>query len=168
MKQFLFAFLILFAANSSRAQSIGAAIVNSTGSTNTQNDIIFEWSVGEMALVETMTAGKGSITNGLLQPVPSAQIITNGFTILPNNILTANADGKNDTWVIKYLERYPDNEVTVIDRAGRVVFKAKNYQNNWTGDLSGSPLAEDTYYYIIKLKKDGQDGLIKGFITILN
>lgn len=167
-KHLLFILLIIFTAAGSRAQSIGPAIVNASGNTFAQDDMIYEWSIGELALVETMINGSGSITNGLLQPVLPTQIITDGFLLFPNNILTANGDGKNDTWVIKDLERFPDNEVTVFDRAGRVVFTAKNYQNDWTGNLTGLPLAEDTYYYIIKLKKGGQDGLIKGFISIIN
>ncbi len=160
--------LILSTAEISLAQNIEPAIINTTGGAYTQGGITYEWSVGELALVETMINSKASITNGLLQPLLPSQTLTDGFLIFPNNILTANGDGKNDTWIIKDIEKYPDNEVTVFDRAGRIVFQSKNYQNTWTGDLSGQPLAEDTYYYIIKLKKGGQNGLLKGFITILN
>lgn len=168
LSYFLCFFLIAFFVQNSRAQDIGPATVNAAGNTYTQNDIIYEWSIGEIALVETMISSKGSITNGLLQPVLSGQITTERLFIVPANILTANGDGKNDTWVIKDLDKYPDNEVTVFDRAGRIVFIAKNYQNDWTGTLSGHPLAEDAYYYIIKIKKAGKEDLTKGFITILN
>ena len=160
--------LMLLTAAGSRAQSIGPAIFNATGNSFAQDDMIYEWSIGELALVETMINAKGSITNGLLQPVLPTQIITNGFLLFPNNILTANGDGKNDAWFIKDLDRFPDNEVRVFDRAGRLVFTAKNYQNDWTGNLSGFPLNEDTYYYVITLKKDGKDGVVKGFISIIN
>lgn len=121
-----------------------------------------------MALVETMINSKVTVTNGLLQPVVNSQVITAGFVVNASNVLTPNGDGKNDTWVVKDLDRYPDNEVTVFDRAGRIVFQTKNYQNDWAGKLGGTVLSEDTYYYIIRIKKDGQVGNIKGFITILN
>ena len=160
--------LMLLTAAGSRAQSIGPAIFNATGNTFAQDDMIYEWSIGELALVETMINASGSITNGLLQPVLPTQIITDGFLLSPNNILTANGDGKNDAWVIKDLDRFPDNEVRVFDRAGRLVFNAKNYQNDWTGNLSGFPLSEDTYYYIITLRKDGKEEVVKGFISIIN
>jgi gliding motility-associated-like protein len=160
--------LVTLTAAGSRAQSIGPAIFNATGNTFAKDDMIYEWSIGELALVETMINASGTITNGLLQPVIPTQIFTDGFVVFPTNILTPNGDGKNDTWVIKDLDRFPDNEVTLFDRAGRIVFTAKNYQNNWSGNLAGSPLAEDTYYYMIRLKKDGQNSLVKGFISIIN
>jgi gliding motility-associated-like protein len=169
MRYWLSFLFMLFVAGKSHAQSTGQAVINATGNTYTQNTgIIFEWSVGELALVETMVNSHAIITNGVLQPVLPSQFITEGFSVLATNILSPNGDGKNDTWVIKDIERYPDNEVTVFDRSGRVVFQTKNYQNNWTGNFSGIPLAENTYYYTIKLKKGGKTGLIRGFITILN
>ena len=159
--------LMIVTAAGSRAQSVGPAIINATGNTFAHEGMIYEWSIGELALVETMINTSGSITNGLLQPVIPTQIITDGFLVVPNNILTDNGDKKNDVWFIKDLDRFPDNEVKVFDRAGRVVFNAKNYQNDWAGTHSGIRLPEDTYYYIITLKKDGKNGLVKGFITIL-
>ncbi len=39
-----------------------------------------------------------------------------------NNILSPNGDGINDIWVVKNIAFYPDNVVTVYDRAGKIVF----------------------------------------------
>jgi gliding motility-associated-like protein len=167
MKRLLFVFLFLFTASAGQAQSVSPAVVNTAGGTFTQSGITYEWSVGELALVETMINAKAGVTNGLLQSIPSNQLLTNGFLLYPNNIVTPDGDGKNDTWIIKDIEKYPDNEVTVFDRAGRSVFKAKNYQNTWNGNLSGTALSEDTYYYILKLRKDGKTSTLKGFITII-
>lgn len=169
MKQLLFFLFVFFIVGKSSGQDKVQAVINATGNTYTQNNgIIFEWSVGELAVVETMIVKQVVITNGLLQPVLPSQFITEGFTVLATNILSPNGDGKNDTWVVKDIERYPDNEVTVFDRSGQVVFQTKNYKNNWTGHLSGTQLVEGTYYYIIKLNKGGKTGLIKGYITVLN
>lgn len=160
--------LIVFDCISGKAQGIGVATINAAGNTHTRDSIIYEWSAGEMALVETMVGTENSITNGLLQPLLPIHIITDGFPVYPSNILTANGDGTNDAWVIKDIERYPENELTVFDRGGRVVFYTKNYKNDWTGKLSGLPLSEDTYFYVLKLIKNGETGIKKGFITILN
>lgn len=169
MKQLLILLFVLFVVGKSLAQSNNQAVINATGGTYTQNTgIIFEWSVGELAVVETMTNSRAIVTNGLLQPVLPHQFITEGFSVVATNILSPNGDGKNDTWVINDIERYPDNEVTVFDRSGRVVFQTKNYQNDWTGRFSGIPLAEGTYFYAIRLKKGGKIGQLKGFITIIN
>lgn len=166
-KPLIILFLSLFVALNCNAQNVATGTVNTAGNTYTHSDIIYEWSIGELAVVE-MISDNRVITNGLLQPVLPIHFITEGFVVLPNNILTANGDGKNDVWMIKDLERYPDNELTVFDRAGRIVYKTTNYKNNWAGDISGLPLSQDTYYYVIKLKKEGKIGFVKGFITILN
>jgi len=82
-----------------------------------------------------------------------------------NNILTPNGDGINDVWVIANIDVYPNNVVTVFDKGGRIIFTQKGYHNTWDGTVNGSPLAEDTYYYIIDF---GTDKLKqKGFITLI-
>lgn len=168
MRYLLCFIFILLTAISSRGQSVATAIVNSSGNSYAQRDFIFEWSVGELALVETMVNRQVSITNGVLQPIVSNLIIAAAPLIFPINILTPNGDGVNDVWVIKDLEKFPENEVTVFDRSGRTVFYTKNYQNDWTGYLSGKLLTEGTYYYVIKLKRNAKFEIVKGFITILN
>lgn len=167
MRYLLFIFLIPLAVQSSRAQTVSPAIVNVSGNTFTQSGITYEWSVGEMALVETMINNQGSITNGLLQPEVLSQSATDANipSVIANNILSPNGDGKNDYWKIKNILTYPNNTVTVFDRAGRTIYTKHGYTNDWGGTLGGSPLSEDTYYYIINLG-NGQP-VIKGFITIV-
>lgn len=167
MRYLLFFILIPLAAKTSQAQTVTPAIVNVSGNTYTDSGITYEWSVGEMALVETLMNTKGSITNGLLQPVALGQPAANNnaTTVTATNILSPNGDGKNDYWVVNDILSYPNNTVTVFDRAGRVVYTKHGYANDWGGTLQGAPLAESTYYYIIDLG-DGQPK-IKGFITIV-
>ncbi|HEX3386340.1 MAG TPA: cadherin-like beta sandwich domain-containing protein, partial [Mucilaginibacter sp.] len=53
--------------------------------------------------------------------------------IVANNVLTPNGDGKNDYWVIKDIELYPQNNVTVFDKGGRVIYAKHGYNNEWDG-----------------------------------
>ncbi|RYY23142.1 MAG: T9SS type B sorting domain-containing protein, partial [Sphingobacteriaceae bacterium] len=85
-------------------------------------------------------------------------------SIHPANILTPNGDGKNDTWVVKNIDLYPNNTVSIFDRGGRKLKEVKGYNNDWDGTLNGSLLAEGTYYYVIDF---GSGVPVKGFITIL-
>ena len=85
-------------------------------------------------------------------------------TVLANNILTPNGDGVNDTWLIKNIENYPNNSVTVYDRMGRIVFAKKSYANDWAGTYGGSILNQGTYYYLVDL---GNGTYLKGFITVV-
>jgi gliding motility-associated-like protein len=81
------------------------------------------------------------------------------------NILTPDGDGVNDYWIVKNIDMYPNNEVKIFDRTGRLVYSKKNYDNTWGATLNGAPLAEGTYYYIINYGND--TGIKKGFITIV-
>ncbi len=89
--------------------------------------------------------------------VLKAPIIPNTFT--PNN------DGVHDTWIIKYLESYPENRVQVFTRAGQLVFESRRYLKPWDGNVNGKPLPFDTYYYIIE--PGSGRAPITGYVTIV-
>lgn len=164
----IFILLGLISFKYSNAQIPNSTILNATGNSSTYLNITYEWSFGEMASVETMLDPNYILTNGLLQPfkILPADIL-NGFNIIPTNILSINGDMVNDVWVIDYLDQYRENEVTLYNRTGAVVFHSLNYKNDWTGYLGSKPLPEDTYFYIIKLKKGDSIGFKKGYLTVI-
>jgi len=85
--------------------------------------------------------------------------------ITANNVLTPNGDGKNDFLVLNNLQYYSKSLIRIYDRAGRTVYTANAYKNDWAGDLNGTILAEGTYYYVVDLG-DGFKAF-KSFITIV-
>jgi len=87
------------------------------------------------------------------------------IAIVPTNFISPNGDGKNDGWVIKDIDLYPNNTVTVFDKAGRVIYTKRGYNNDWDGTLNGAPLVQGTYFYIVELAPGIP--VIKGFITVL-
>lgn len=91
--------------------------------------------------------------------------VVEDFKVNATNILSPNGDGVNDKWVVDNIDFYPNNEVKIFDKSGRVLYSKKGYDNSWDGTLNGIPLAEGTYFYVVdfgpgKLKQ-------KGFITIV-
>lgn len=86
-------------------------------------------------------------------------------TLLANNILTPNGDGVNDVWIVKNIDLYPNNEVVIFDRAGRVVFRQFDYNNTWDGTINGLALPEDTYYFALYINSG--KGKLTGFISIV-
>ncbi len=111
-----------------------------------------------------ITAGGASSLNYTFNYV-NGTLTINPIAIKAGNILSPNGDGKNDTWVITGIQQYPNNKVTVFDRAGRVLYLKTAYNNDWDGTLNGRPLAQGTYFYIIEL---GQGmPVMKGFISIV-
>jgi gliding motility-associated-like protein len=81
-------------------------------------------------------------------------------------VITPNADGKNDTWIIKNIELYPNAEVLVYSRWGKTMFKTKNISANpWDGRFNGKLVPTDSYHYILYLN-DGSAART-GSITVI-
>jgi len=67
-------------------------------------------------------------------------------------IITPNNDGVNDTWKIKNIDLFPNAEVFVFTRWGKLVFKSKNlFANEWDGTYQGKLLPTDSYHYVLHL-----------------
>lgn len=86
------------------------------------------------------------------------------------NIITPNNDGLNDTWKLDFLADYPEHQITVYNRNGKIVFRATNYQNDWDGTGKGNSgyvayfnLANGIYTYVIEL---GNKEILKGWLEI--
>ncbi len=72
-------------------------------------------------------------------------------------IITPNNDGFNDEWRIKNIDLYPDAEVRVFNRWGKLVFGTKNLSDNpWDGRTDGKLVPTDSYHYILYLN-DGSE-----------
>ncbi|RYF20249.1 MAG: gliding motility-associated C-terminal domain-containing protein, partial [Flavobacteriales bacterium] len=82
------------------------------------------------------------------------------------NFITPNGDGQNDTWVVHNIDAYPNHNLTIVDRAGKVVYQIRNYKNDWEGTFQGAALQQGTYYYVFRFDKPGIVAK-KGFITIV-
>ncbi len=87
------------------------------------------------------------------------------YTGMISNLFTPNGDGINDTWYLQDIANYPDNEVTVYNIYGNVVFQKQGYTNDWKGTYNGSELPDGTYYYVLKF--ESSDKVLKGSIDIL-
>ena len=90
------------------------------------------------------------------------------YLIYPNNVLTPNGDGYNDTWKIKNIEFYPTNTIKIYNANGILVYTEENYKGTWDGTKTGGivKLTTGTYYYVINI--DEGKAIIKGFLTLLN
>jgi hypothetical protein len=84
--------LLLVFSLSGYSQSISTFVVNATGSSDTKNGLMLDWSVGEVALVNTMDyqMHRFILTNGFLQSEYTAKVPGSSFfgagevSILPN------------------------------------------------------------------------------------
>jgi gliding motility-associated-like protein len=88
------------------------------------------------------------------------------YNLLITNLITANADGHNDTWVVQGIENYPNNEVHIYNRNGMEVFTEQGYHNEWNATYNGQQVPDGTYIYIIKFTDS--DVVLKGAVTVIS
>ena len=67
MKKKIYYLYGLFLTATAQAQSLSPTIINSAGGTGIINNIVFDYSFGEMALINTFSTPKLIVTQGLLQ-----------------------------------------------------------------------------------------------------
>ena len=70
-----------------------------------------------------------------------------GILEIPN-FFTPDGDNKNDVWAPKNREFFPNIEVKIYDRYGRVVAEL-DAVSNWDGNYDGSPVPTGDYWYVV-------------------
>ena len=77
--------------------------------------------------------------------------------------LSPNGDNKNDVWLVKNIQKYPEARVRIFNRWGNLVFESEpGYPNPWNGTYNasasgsegmktGDPVPAGAYYYVIEL-----------------
>ncbi|HYK76385.1 MAG TPA: gliding motility-associated C-terminal domain-containing protein [Daejeonella sp.] len=166
---FVLAFVLCTNTQLLYGQSILQNVLNASSSSKVINGQLHEFSIGEMVLVETFMASSRNalLSQGFLQPNYQPVSINNLATDVRvvNNVVSPNNDGVNDYFVIEGLGKYPGSKLSIYDKAGRRIYTATNYQNEWDGIVDGKSLNEDAYYYVIDLGSGF--GSIKGSISIV-
>ncbi len=159
MKKILPFFLFLFSAgiNYCRAQVQQSATVNAAGGSAQLGGNTYEWSVGEMVLVNTVTTSNLVVTQGLLQPIlnttdikhpeltadqlkvypnPTRDIVFIQPGLAPNTRLTLLVfDISGRAFFRKTLVLKTGNEVQALDLG---TYAAGNYLLDIVADAGGS------------------------------
>ncbi len=87
----------------------------------------------------------------------------------PNEVITPNGDGRNDFFVISFLQYYPNNDIYIFDRWGQRVYHKKNYDNvdGWDAKYLGTNMPVSTYYYVVKIYLEKSDDIVlKGPLSV--
>ncbi|HEX6223096.1 MAG TPA: gliding motility-associated C-terminal domain-containing protein [Chryseolinea sp.] len=72
------------------------------------------------------------------------------------NVITANGDDQNGFLYIESIEKYPSNQVVLLDRWGVEVFKKDNYLNDWDARKNGEYLPPGQYVCVVKFNDTGK------------
>jgi gliding motility-associated-like protein len=142
------------------AGNTGSTYLWSTGETTQEIEVF----IGEQFISVEVTnpAGCTGFDEIHIQPCSPEEF----FASIANTI-TPNGDNVNDTWQIDEAMAYPDIEIEIFDRWGKLVWRSsRGYTENWDGrNMNGKELPMDSYFYVINLN-DGSE-LVNGTITIM-
>jgi gliding motility-associated-like protein len=118
--------------------------------------------------VDTKYTVKATSTEGCTDTTSVQIFVIRGNQIYPNNVLTPNGDGYNDTWKIKNIEFYDKNVIKIYNINAQLIKElGPGYKGDWDGTVNGVKLSTGTYYYVIDLLGDNTV-VVKGFLTIIN
>lgn len=83
------------------------------------------------------------------------------------NFISPNGDGINDFWEIRGMAQYPEAEIKIFDRYGKIFMHRKiNGQDKvWNGKYMGNPVPSGTYWYILTFSTEHR---VIGNITVRN
>ena len=124
------------------------------------------------ATVNQTTIYTLTVSDGICTKSDTVQVKTYGFIcdepyIFVPNAFTPNGDGENDVLYV----RGPLIEgmvFRVFDRWGEMVFESFDRLEGWDGTFRGKKLDPDVYdYYLKAICIDGQEGIIKGNVTLM-
>jgi len=118
------------------AQSIGPQIINAAGNSATISGNTYEWSVGELVLVNTETSANFSVTQGTLQPLiieedttinigTDPKLSANQINIFPNPT-------HNLVYIKPALKPHTDLYITVMDVHTRILITQKIFLETGT------------------------------------
>ena len=116
---------------------------------------------------EVHTTGSYLNTVQIINSVPidantsnnTAKILVTPLCLKVYNTITPNGDGMNDYFIISCIENFPNTMIEIFDRYGSIVYKKKNYKNDWNGVANqtskiiktGEKLPNGTYFFILKM-----------------
>ena len=83
-------------------------------------------------------------------------------------MFSPNNDGINDSWIIKGIEKYPNNRIVIYDRWGQEVFKSSSYNSEkaWKGRVKSNIVTEGVFYFVLELNNE-EKKQYKGSITVI-
>lgn len=81
------------------------------------------------------------------------------------NFFTPDGNGENDLWTPDNIERFPDSDIFIFDRYGRLLHQYKGAETGWDGIYQNKLLPSGDYWYAIELNDD-ENRVFKGHFTL--
>ncbi len=70
---------------------------------------------------------------------------------------TPNNDSYNDIWIVKGMESYPNSNLKIFDRYGKLIKELTPGSTGWDGSFNGQELPSSDYWFVLKLDPTSQE-----------
>ncbi|MFN5705694.1 MAG: Ig-like domain-containing protein, partial [bacterium] len=118
--------------------------------------VFAKMAIGDTIVTDISHAGNNPDPNGDSNPTENEPTKITITLFIPSGF-SPDGDGVNDGFVIKGLEKYPQNKIEIFNRWGNKVYEKAPYDNSWSGTsrtngvvvLGDGVLPNGTYYYIL-------------------
>ena len=75
------------------------------------------------------------------------------IVLIVPKFFTPNNDGFNDLWQVKGIINYPEAQVSIFDKYGKLLKQLNATSSGWNGMFNGAELPADDYWYFFKIDK---------------
>ena len=133
----------------------------------------YDWSgsssfSSETQNIENLNAGVYLLmvtdANGCIFSI-STSLSEPGVLEMPSGF-SPNGDADNENFVVHGIDAYPENEITIYNRWGNIVYQKSNYANEWAGDnVNGEELPDATYFVILTVFAT-ENITLKGYVDL--
>ena len=118
-------------------------LISSAGQSAILNDLVFDWSLGEVIIDQSIVINKKNLNY--------------------NTLITPGDGSKNETLIFDNISQ--NVELNIFDKWGNILFQRSNYTGDWDGHTSkGEELPDGVYIYV--LQTSDRELLKKGTVTI--
>jgi gliding motility-associated-like protein len=93
------------------------------------------------------------------------RLLEPGILEMPSGF-SPNGDLSNEFFVVHGLDAYPENNLTIYNRWGNIVYEKGNYKNDWNGENNnGEELPDATYFALLTVY--GKEKItLKGYVDL--
>ncbi|MDR7209237.1 T9SS type B sorting domain-containing protein [Flavobacterium piscis] len=92
------------------------------------------------------------------------EVSENFIVLIIPSFFTPNNDSYNDIWEVTGIENYPQAEVTIFDRYGKLIVKLNASKISWDGTFNKTLLPASDYWYVLKI--DNNTPFFRGHFSL--
>lgn len=125
----------------------------------------YAWNTGQsVSQIEVQRQGTFSVYVHDQNGCAFADTVILRYQLEISNYITPNGPD-NEQWELPFLDNYPQAEVKIYDRWGKLVHSQQGNASPWQGNYLGKPLPSDSYWYSIDLRNG--DEVFTGNVSII-